>query len=169
MASQHLVIRDTPNKISEGLWKSAYQQLEDDDKAMLEKHGSQLSYQNSIFIDQKRAENEKHQWTLTVVKKKFKVRDIALKVIGLIDASGEYIKSVAELEPHVAMAWLGASAILPVCVEFLIPITYPSQLEDSLTWSYLVPNLGTVDLEDRRARRSYAKRFGPCHLLTWTL
>ena len=48
--------------------------------------------------------------------KSIRVREVGESIIGFIWQSKDFIDSVADTEPHVALAWSGVSLLLPVSV-----------------------------------------------------
>ena len=108
-----LPIRQAP-KVSEVLWKRAFDALCKEDADILNQYEGQLSQQNGILIDKALREREIKQWTIKLAGKSLKLRELGQKVVSFIDYSKQYLQSTTSSEPHAALAW--------TCISFLLPV-----------------------------------------------
>ena len=143
--------------MSQDLWKKAYGELDEKDRALLETHGSQFAEQNETLISQIQLDKRKSECTRMMGRlTKQAVKDATFKIIGFIDGMKELIGPIAELEPHAAMAWQGISLLLPVSTQI-----------GSLSPSCL--NHDQVHSEGEEPNRSHACRSRACDLSPWVL
>ena len=108
---------------SEALWSQAYSALKAKEPDITLAYEHYLNPDRGSFKPAERMEGIIHQLyngrkmdelKIKLGGKSFRIREIGENIINFIWESKDFVTSIANVEPHAALAWAGVSQLLPV-------------------------------------------------------
>ena len=108
---------------SEALWSQAYSALKAKEPDIILAYEHYLNPDRGSFKPAERMEGIIHQLyngrkmdelKIKLGGKSFRIREIGENIINFIWESKDFVTSIANVEPHAALAWAGVSQLLPV-------------------------------------------------------
>lgn len=118
------------------LWNNAYEQLQREEPKLIEKYEAEISLhvstmvgstvaisglgkvqrreQMQVLVKQKLDEDEDGKWTIPLGDDRIAIRELAGRVVSIVDWGKEFVGAALESSPYGSIAWAGVCLLLPV-------------------------------------------------------